>query len=63
MMQAKSLHDAAQVLSDRLATGWAMCEQERDPNRKSELERHWLALLREYEQACDERSDRDRRAA
>jgi hypothetical protein len=45
---------AVTALEQRLAKGWEMCEQERDLNRKSELERHWLDLLRQYEALVDQ---------
>lgn len=55
-MQQRSNHheNDPHVLAGRLATGWVMCDQERDPTRKQRLEDHWLRLLREYERACDE---------
>jgi len=42
------------ALVDRLNVGWAMCEREADPAKRTRLENHWLALLRQYESACDQ---------
>ncbi len=53
-MNGRPDHDPdAHVLADRLTTGWIMCDREPDPERKEQLERHWLSLLRQYERACD----------
>lgn len=52
-----------QTLSDRLTTGWAMCEQERDPRRRKALEDYWIKLLGEYERACDAVGHQKRGAA
>jgi len=52
-MTGRPDHDPdAHVLADRLTTGWIMCDREPDPDRKEQLERHWLSLLRQYERAC-----------
>ena len=42
------------VLVGRLNTGWIVCEREADPAKRTRLENHWLALLRQYESACDQ---------
>ena len=42
------------ALYARLERGWQMCDQERDPIRRRHLEDHRLALLRQYERACDQ---------
>ena len=39
------------ILRGRLDTGWALCERERAPTRRKQLEEHWVALLHEYEAA------------
>jgi len=44
----------ALTLSGPLVTGWAICETERDPARKTELEDHWIGLLHQYESECDQ---------
>ncbi len=45
-------------LVDRLDRGWDLCDRESDQQRLNELERFWIALLHEYEYACDaERQD------
>jgi hypothetical protein len=41
------------VLVDRLNTGWQLIDQEPDPRRRDQLERHWIHLLHEYERAVD----------
>lgn len=43
---------AAVELVKRLERGWRMCQQERDPDRKAKLEKHWCGLLRQYESQC-----------
>lgn len=43
----------AHVHVGRLDTGWSMIDRELDPERKERLEDHWIALLHEYETACD----------
>ena len=47
------MNDPIATLVDRLNAGWAMCERETYPKRRERLEAHWIALLREYEAACD----------
>ena len=45
--------NAMHVLVGRLNTGWIVCEREADPAKRTRLEDHWIALLRQYEDACD----------
>ncbi len=45
---------AMHVLVGRLNTGWIVCEREADPAKRTRLEDHWIALLRQYESACDQ---------
>ncbi len=45
---------AIHVLAGRLNTGWVMCDRERDPVKRAKLEDYWIALLRQYEVACDQ---------
>ena len=45
---------AVHVLVGRLNTGWIVCEQEPDPQKRARLEDHWIVLLRQYESACDQ---------
>ena len=42
------------ALVDRLNVGWAMCEREVDPAKRTRLENHWIVLLHAYEAACDQ---------
>jgi hypothetical protein len=42
------------VLAGRLNVGWAMCEREVNPAKRTRLEDHWIVLLRQYESACDQ---------
>ena len=57
------------ALVDRLNVGWAMCEREADPAKRTRLEDHWISLLHAYEAACDQcparsaSTDTTRRAA
>ena len=44
-------HSDAQMLADRLNIGWVMCEREANPERKENLEQHWIRILHEYEQS------------
>lgn len=54
---ADSASTVADVLVDRLDLGWTLIEIEADPARKAVLERHWIALLRQYEVACSADAD------
>ncbi len=45
---------AVHVLVGRLNTGWIVCEEEPDPQKRARLEDHWIVLLRRYEDACDQ---------
>jgi hypothetical protein len=47
------------VLVERLNTGWAMCQAETDPAQRRRLEDHWIALLHDYETACDQSMSRE----
>lgn len=52
--QAGAPPDHVRVLADRLDRGWNLINTEPDPARRSKLEDHWIALLRDYEAACDQ---------
>ena len=53
-MERTDDHDAdVRVLVGRLNTGWTVCEQETDVDRKARLEDHWIALLHQYEALGD----------
>ncbi len=41
------------IIVGRLNAGWIMCNPEADPVKRSHLEDHWIALLHQYEAACD----------
>ncbi len=41
------------ILAGRLNAGWLMIDAETDPAKRGRLEDHWIALLHEYEAACD----------
>ena len=41
------------VLAGRLNAGWVMIGAEPDDAKRARLEDHWIALLRQYEDACD----------
>jgi len=41
------------VLAGRLNAGWVMCDAEPDDEKSAQVEDHWIALLHQYEAACD----------
>jgi len=41
------------VLAGRLDAGWVMIAAEPDDANRARLEDHWIALLHQYEDACD----------
>ncbi len=43
-----------QVLGGRLNAGWVMIAAEPDDAKRARLEDHWIALLHQYEDACDQ---------
>jgi hypothetical protein len=45
---------AVHLLAGRLNAGWVMIDAETDPAKRTRLEDHWIALLRQYESACDQ---------
>jgi hypothetical protein len=54
--EAKGLQALKQELEARLARGEDIIRQEREKDnmaRVAALERHWMDLLREYEQVCE----------
>jgi len=46
--------NVALVIVDRLNAGWAMIDVESNPAKRTRLEDHWIALLRQYEAVCDQ---------
>ncbi len=42
------------VLAGRLNAGWVMIDAEPDDAKRARLEDYWIALLRQYESACDQ---------
>lgn len=38
---------------ERLEKGWQMIEDQNNPTIRTQYEKHWLRLLREYEQRYD----------
>ncbi len=46
--------NVALVIVGRLNTGWIVCEREADSGKRTRLEDHWIALLRQYKAMCDQ---------
>ena len=44
--------NVALVIVGRLNAGWVMIDTEPDPEKRTRLEDHWIALLHQYEDAC-----------
>ena len=42
------------ALYARLERGWQLIDATTDPRERRRLEDHWLALLRQYERACNQ---------
>lgn len=56
--------NAVLVIVGRLNAGWVMIHAEPDPAKRSRLEDHWIALLRQYEElSAQEALGRDQEAA